>query len=260
MATLEAAAQRAGAPLFLAPPIDAYAPPSSVAGGLTLGLAGDFQRENAALAVALARLFAVRCGPWLAAGGAADGARGTAALWAQQCSGAWAHEAMRWSPWAAGELPEAGPPAPKAQTQGAGAARAGTGPAGELTQAEVDGLAATRWPGRAQVRLCAVAPWRVCCARAAARSGGGRARAAARAAPVGSASARLVPHGPPSAAGVFARRSGRTPAGACANGMARAKRSSAAMLRTRCRAGSAHAAREADGARQGTTGMARKAR
>ena len=171
MATLEAAAQQAGAPLYLAPPIDAYTTPSSTGsstgGGLTLGLAGDFQRENAALAAALARLFAVRCAPWLAAGGAAGGAHGAAARWAQQCSGAWAREAGRWSPWADGELPVAGPPAPKAHEQGSAAPRAESAPAGELTRVEVDGLAATRWPGRAQVLPYPAAPF----ARAAARSG-----------------------------------------------------------------------------------------
>lgn len=162
MATLEAAAQHAGAPLYLAPPMQAYAVP---AGGLTLGLAGDFQRENAALAAALARLFAVRCAPWLLARGASGHA--TAALWAQQCSAAWAHEAGRWSPWAAGEGPGAGPAAPQAHDGGAAAARAVTGPAGELTREEADGLAATRWPGRAQVLIaacCSLVVLRAVCA------------------------------------------------------------------------------------------------
>ena len=145
--TLREAALRAGAPLYLAPPLHAYSGGDGSAAGIPLGLAGDFQRDNAALAVALARLFAVRCAPWLIARGAAE----PAAAWARACTAAWAGESGRWRPWASGAECAAAANRPAESRPATGGNELEPGAAGELTEVELSGLAATRWPGRAQV-------------------------------------------------------------------------------------------------------------
>ena len=60
LATLAQHARAVSAPLFLAPPLSLY---SKDGQEVKLGLQGDFQRDNAALALALVRIWAARCLP-----------------------------------------------------------------------------------------------------------------------------------------------------------------------------------------------------
>ena len=177
-----------GAPLSLAPALAEYeaggAPPVRV------GLAGEHQRGNAALAVALAAAWEARAGAGAAPGQAA--APATAGPPPRPAADAAACAAP--SGLGGGQSP-AGPaardgaaPDPPAEPGAAGrgdgrqgaeagghsgaAARAAAVAARRLPDEYLRGLAACRWPGRAQVRLCDGArPRRACCAVCRLRAG-----------------------------------------------------------------------------------------
>ncbi len=145
-----------GAPLGLAPALAEYeaggAPPVRV------GLAGEHQRGNAALAVALAAAWEARAGAGAAPGQAAAPATAVATP-----SGLGAGENPAGP--AARDGAAAGPPADagaagrgggrqgaEAGGPGGAAARAAAVAARRLPDAYLRGLAACRWPGRAQAR------------------------------------------------------------------------------------------------------------
>ena len=117
-----------------------------------------WQKENAALAVSLARLFIVRAAaalPLCAAAAAAGAAwrRAAAAAWEAAPPPA-AVAIQAWAPCdggsGGGELAAAALADRGAEPAAADAGPLPHAPAGVLDKAELDGLASTRWPGRAQ--------------------------------------------------------------------------------------------------------------
>jgi len=144
-----------GAPLGLAPALAEYeagdAPP------VRIGLAGEHQRGNAALAVALAAAWEARAGV-----GAAPGQEAAPATAVATPSGLGAGEnpagpaardgAAPSAPVDAGAGGRGGPQGAEAGGRGGAAARAAAVAARRLPDEYLRGLAACRWPGRAQAR------------------------------------------------------------------------------------------------------------
>ena len=156
LAVLAQHARTVSAPLFLAPPLDRY----STTGPVHLGLQGDFQRHNAALALALVRIWAARVLPCSASPSFAI--ESSIESWAANCRTAWGNlEGSVVAAW----HPASAPPITAAALQrancaadkqdGIAAAEATAVTPGAaipaLAEFERTALAAARWPARAQV-------------------------------------------------------------------------------------------------------------
>ena len=166
LGVLASHAKAVGAPLFLAPPLSAY---DTAGGAVQLGMQGHFQQHNAALAVALVRIWSARC---LASNLATASNQGilkapphtSANEWPVLCESAWAaaskQAAAPWIPSAVAVPPVsaealAGRPAllpsrVAAAAENAAAVVAGPAHPG-LSESERNALASARWPARAQV-------------------------------------------------------------------------------------------------------------
>lgn len=153
---IQEVAHRVGAPLFIASPSPLSA--SSEGPEPRLGLRGGFQRKNAAVAVALTRIWFARCGALVAASAPALSG------WSKTCTGAFAPSALPWSPGSSPSMgastggrdePASGSNGPASGTENGPASEAPGAPVeaygAGLEGFEKEALAGTKWPGRAQI-------------------------------------------------------------------------------------------------------------